>query len=105
MTEIEKIIEKEFDKREFKVPTRKIYKKKLLELFKFYDQFDPKELTFIQIESFIFNKKRKESPSSTGNSFWAFKMFYNEVLGKDYPFYKIRLPKTESTIPEILSQE
>jgi len=104
MTDIEKLIEKEFEKRDFKVPTRKIYKKKLLELFEFYDQFDPKDISFDQIDSFIFKKKRKESPSSIGNLFWAIKMFYNEVLGKNYPLYQIRLPKSESTIPEILTQ-
>ena len=43
MPEIEKIIEKEFDKRKYVLATRKIYKAKLLELFDFYDQFDPKD--------------------------------------------------------------
>lgn len=56
MTEIEKIIEKEFDKRKYVLATRKIYKTKLLELFEFYDQFEPKDITFIQIDSFLFKK-------------------------------------------------
>jgi hypothetical protein len=87
MTELEKLIEKEFEKRNYILSTRKIYKSKLFELFKFYDQFNPKDITFIQIDSFLFKKKREESPSSVENSYWSFKMFYNEVLGKDYPFY------------------
>lgn len=104
MTELEKLIEKEFEKRNYVLATRKIYKFKLFELFEFYDQFKPKDITFIQIDSFLFKKKREESPSSVENSYWSFKMFYNEVLGKDYPFYKIRLPEKESTLPELLTQ-
>lgn len=102
--EIEKLIEKEFEKRSFKPATKKAYSKKLKELFEFYDQIQPRDINFDQIDSFLYRQKKSRSPSSIQTSFWAFKLFFNEVLGKNYPFYKLRLPQTDSTNPNLISQ-
>jgi len=102
--EIEKLLETEFEKRSFKPATKKAYSKKLNDLFQFYDQVEPKEINFDQIDSFLYRQKKNQSPSSLQTSFWAFKLFYNEVLGKNFPFHKLRLPQTDSTIPNLVSQ-
>ncbi len=102
--DVEKLLEKEFEKRSFRSATRKSYSKKLNDLFHFYDQKQPEEINFDQIDSFLFRQKQKQSPSSIQTSFWAFKLFYNEVLGKNYPFHKLRLPQTDSIIPSVISQ-
>ena len=102
--EIEKLLEKEFEKRSFKPATRKAYSNKPNDLFKFYDQTQPKEINFDQIDSFLYRQKKSQSPSSLQTSYWAYKLFFNEILGKNYPFYKLRLPQTDSAIPFLITQ-
>ena len=102
--EIEKLLEKEFEKRSFKPATKKAYSKKLNDLFQFYDQTEPKEINFDQIDSYLYRQKQSQSPSSLQTSFWALKLFFNEILGKNYPFFKLRLPQTDSTLPNLISQ-
>ena len=70
--EIEKLLETEFEKRSFKPATKKAYSKKLNDLFQFYDQVEPKEINFDQIDSFLYRQKKNQSPSSLQTSFWAF---------------------------------
>lgn len=105
MTEIDKILEKEFEKRKFKIPSRNAYKKRLNELFQFYEHVDPKQITFDQIDTYIFRKRKASSPSEIRTAFWAIKLLYNEVLGLNYPLYRIKLPDTDSTLPNLLTQD
>ena len=105
MTEIDKILEKEFEKRKFKIPSRNAYKKRLDELFQFYEHVNPKQITFDQIDSYIYRKRKTCSPSEIRTTYWAIKLLYNEVLGLSYPLYLIKLPDTDSTLPDLLSQD
>ncbi|MBN2663988.1 MAG: tyrosine-type recombinase/integrase [Bacteroidales bacterium] len=94
----------EFDKRNFIPATKKAYSQKLNELFDFYSQIEPSNINFDQIDSYLYRVKKKESPSSIENCYWAFKLYFNEILGKNFPFHKLRLPLKDSHVPNLISQ-
>ncbi|MBC3759555.1 tyrosine-type recombinase/integrase [Hyunsoonleella sp. SJ7] len=100
----EELINKEFEKRKFIPATKKVYSQKLTELFEFYSHIEPANINFDQIDSYLYRIKKSQSPSSMENCYWSFKLYFNEILGKNYPFHSLRLPLKDSHIPNVISQ-
>ncbi|MDO6803969.1 tyrosine-type recombinase/integrase [Wenyingzhuangia sp. 1_MG-2023] len=100
----EELLNKEFNKRKFTQATIKVYSKKLNELFEFYSQIEPSKINFDQIDSYLYRIKKSSAPSGLENCYWSFKLYFNEILGKDFPFHTLRLPLKDSHIPNVISQ-
>lgn len=98
-------IKKLFIRRNYRPGTISLYTTALENLFDFYSNEHPSEISFIQITDFInYLRKRKKLSSSTIQvNLVAFDHFYNTLQHKDFDIQSLKPSKKPRKTPEILS--
>jgi len=100
-------LEKLFDKREYSKVTKDAYKRMLFKLYDHYPNKKLSELKFEDIDSYVKQliSRKKASPDSLKQLIAACIFIYNDILNRNYKFYKIKLPEVKRKEKEILTQE
>ncbi|MBN2350309.1 MAG: tyrosine-type recombinase/integrase [Bacteroidales bacterium] len=91
----------------YSVNTLKTYKSELTYFFKYFENFELRNITKEQIESYIYYmiNKYKIGESKQNCAINAIKFYYEHVLGMPREYYDIQRPKKSNTLPNILSNE
>jgi len=87
--------------------TLRNYKHELAQFFKYFENFDLKNVDKEQIENYIFYMldKYKISESKQNVAINAIKFYYEKVLGMPREYYDIQRPKGVKSLPNVMSQE
>jgi site-specific recombinase XerD len=85
--------------------TLKSYKSELIFFFKYFENFELRNITKEQIESYVFYMitKYKIGESKQNSAINAIKFYYEHVLGMPREYYDIQRPKKSHALPNILS--
>ena len=83
------------------------YKSELMTFFKYFENYNLKNLDKEQIESYIFYliNKYKISETKQNMAINAIKFYYEQILGMPREYYDIQRPKRLKSLPNVLSQE
>jgi site-specific recombinase XerD len=97
-------IENEFIRLRYQPRTIETYLNCLRNLNKYYASKKLEDLSFDNLSEYLdFLKNRMLNKTATIRiNVAAFDAFYNRILNKNYQFVKLRIPKAERDIPEIL---
>ncbi|WP_298288764.1 tyrosine-type recombinase/integrase [uncultured Lutibacter sp.] len=105
--EIEKHLDKLLDKRDYKPITKKAYKNWLIKLHNYYPNKKLSQITFQEIEKYIKQliTRKKGTYDTIRQLTYACNFLYNDILNKNYKFYKIKLPSLDRKEKDYLTQE
>jgi site-specific recombinase XerD len=87
--------------------TIKIYKSELSGFFKYFENYELKNLIKEQIEAFVYHMVRKYriSESKQNGMINAIKFYYEQVLGMPREYYAIQRPKRTHSLPNVLGTD
>jgi site-specific recombinase XerD len=87
--------------------TIKLYKGELSWFFKYFENYEHKNITKEQIEAFVYHmiSKHKIGESKQNGLINAIKFYYEQVLGMPREYYTIQRPKKAHSLPNVLGTE
>jgi integrase/recombinase XerD len=102
-----RMMEQKLKLRGYSENTQRTYLHMFKEFLHFYANYNPIELTEIEIRNYLLYliEHKKLSRSAQNQSINAIKFFYEKVMGQERKVYQLERPLKEKRIPEVLSQE
>lgn len=91
----------------YSINTRKNYRSDFLRFLKFYEGFNPSEITGEQIRQYMLHgiKEEEISASASNGRINAIKFYYEKVLKQERRVYDLPRPKKPTKLPNILSED
>jgi len=91
----------------YSINTIKTYKSEMRRFFKYFENYELKNISKDQIESYVYHliTKYKIGESKQNCMINAIKFYYEHVLGMPREYYEIQRPKGTHSLPNVLSTD
>ena len=102
-----RLMEQKLHLRGYSKATAKTYLEQFKQFLRFYDRYQPSELSEAEIRNYLLYlvEQKKVSRSTQNQAINAIKFFYEIVLKQERKVYYLERPMKEHTLPRVLSQE